>query len=596
VKRRSFFWQIIPWIFGLSVLLGPISTYVSFNKAQKVLLAQIQHSLLSQAKTMMPLILERYDRGEIAGLNQLLQPGDHPHLRLSVVAVNGEVLAETDANIDLLDNHLDRPEMAEALQGKVGTSWRYSETIKQYYYYVAVPIVKTIDQESKTIAILRLATRVHQIDELMGRLFYELIAGGVIALVIALLFGILMARYLARPLERITAELSEHADKFSEINLVARENYPREIKKLIESINSMAQSIQRRRSKILKQESELQAVFSSLTEGVLTVDTQKNIFHFNQQFERLFHIPGNQLQKGKPSEEALPIAIIQDMIAEVLEKNILLEREWHRPDLDEENHFIIKGSPLVAQNGELMGVLIVVNDLTQMKKLESHRKDFVSNVGHELRTPLTAIQGYLETIVEGKVDDEVLRKKFLTKSLNQTIRLARLVDDLFRLAQIERDGSSHDIEMSSGNVCDVIAMAIEAIQGKAAQRQMQLEHITTGPVYAPMHAGLLELAVVNLLDNAIKYSPPSGKVTIECGKKNSRVFIQICDQGPGIDPIHRPRIFERFYCIDKARSREMGGTGIGLSLVKHIALVHGGDVEVGGIMGQGSVFTLWIKA
>jgi two-component system, OmpR family, phosphate regulon sensor histidine kinase PhoR len=256
----------------------------------------------------------------------------------------------------------------------------------------------------------------------------------------------------------------------------------------------------------------------------------------------------------------------------------------------------VHGTILRGSKGGVNGVLVALHDITHLRKLENLRREFVANVSHELRTPLTSIKGFVETLLDGAMDQPGERERFLEIIGNHVNRLNTLVEDLFTLSRLEKEEANGGVERITGPVDALIRSAVEVCEPKADQKHIVLEVSCTERCTVRMNGTLLEQAVINLIDNAIKYSDASTTVHIECKRTNRDVLIEVRDQGPGIAPEHHQRLFERFYRIDKARSSKMGGTGLGLSIVKHIMNVHEGRVTVDSDIGKGSVFTLWIPA
>jgi two-component system phosphate regulon sensor histidine kinase PhoR len=235
---------------------------------------------------------------------------------------------------------------------------------------------------------------------------------------------------------------------------------------------------------------------------------------------------------------------------------------------------------------------VVFNDATQIRRLENMRRDFVANVSHEIKTPLTAIKGFVETLHQGGVDNPEEAERFLGIIMKHVDRLNSIIEDLLSLSRIEQEDQRNEITLKKGPIHKVIQTAIQVCQAKADAKHIAVELNCPPGLTAQFDATLLEQAFVNLLDNAIKFSPENSKIRIEAGSRNSEVFLRFSDQGPGIPQMHLPRLFERFYRVDKARSRKLGGTGLGLAIVKHIVRAHGGQVAVESTVGVGSTFSV----
>jgi two-component system phosphate regulon sensor histidine kinase PhoR len=247
---------------------------------------------------------------------------------------------------------------------------------------------------------------------------------------------------------------------------------------------------------------------------------------------------------------------------------------------------------LLDAAGERLGALLVINDVTQLRRLESMRSDFAANVSHEIKTPLTAIQGFVETLLHGSVESAEESRRFLQIIHKHVNRLNAIIEDLMKLAHLEQDASNVRLQMTAQPIKKIIATAIQVCREKADQKNITITVVISDTLTAVMDAELMEQAAVNLLDNAIKYSAAHSSITISAEQTKQGIQIAFQDQGAGIPKKHLPRLFERFYRVDKARSRKMGGTGLGLAIVKHIVQAHGGHIRVESIQGQGSTFTI----
>jgi two-component system phosphate regulon sensor histidine kinase PhoR len=259
---------------------------------------------------------------------------------------------------------------------------------------------------------------------------------------------------------------------------------------------------------------------------------------------------------------------------------------------DKERFLNGHGTVLRDPNEKQIGALIVLNDITRLRKLENIRREFVANVSHELRTPVTAIKGFVETLLDGKVEDSVEEERFLNIINKHTARLESIIEDLLNLSKIEREDERDEIILTEGEIIDVLSNAIEMCQDKADAKRIEIILFCPEDTIAKMDAQLLEQAMINLLDNAIKYSEQGSSISIKASQTEDELIIRVLDQGCGIDKKHLPRLFERFYRVDKARSRKLGGTGLGLAIVKHISQAHGGSVSVESIPGKGSTFRI----
>jgi two-component system phosphate regulon sensor histidine kinase PhoR len=368
---------------------------------------------------------------------------------------------------------------------------------------------------------------------------------------------------------------------------------------LAETINHMAVQIQDRYQAAVQQRNEMEAVLSSMVEGVAVVDPQERVISLNAAAGRFLGI-APAAAVGKSIQEVARNTALQRFIAGALDVGRAVQDDLtlHRPlsPTSPERYLQVQSAPLRDAVGRRIGVVIVLHDVSELRRLEGVRRDFVANVSHEIKTPVTAIKGFAETLLEGPAHAPEDAERFLQIIARQADRLHAIVNDLLTLSRVEQDAKDKRIELERSRLARVLQAAVESCQIKAEARSVRVQVTCDPQLTAPMNAPLLEQAVVNLLDNAIKYSPTPAQVQVTAEQGNAEVVVSVADHGCGIGPEHLPRLFERFYRTDKARSRELGGTGLGLAIVKHIAQAHGGRVEVQSQVGKGSTFIIHLPA
>ncbi len=343
-------------------------------------------------------------------------------------------------------------------------------------------------------------------------------------------------------------------------------------------------------SNYLKRENFLWAAFSSMVEGVLAVDKEGNVIEFNPAASNMLMLDMNA-DKGKKLEEVVKNSDLVDFIRRTMESGFPREEEIKAQGL-RERYFQLHGTSLFGEENEPIGVLVVIDDVTKLKYLERQRSEFVANVSHELRTPLTSINGFVETLLDGAIDDAKERRVFLDIILRHSKRLNSIIDDLLTLSRIEREGK---VDQTRDNIKPVLLSAIQNCEIRSKEKDIKVLLTCPEKLQALINAQLLEQAMVNLIDNAIKYSERGQNVKVFTKERITSVVICVSDEGVGIPEEHVIRVFERFYRIDKARSRKVGGTGLGLSIVKHIALAHGGSVWADSKLGVGSTFYIEVR-
>ncbi|MFA4967528.1 MAG: ATP-binding protein [Candidatus Margulisiibacteriota bacterium] len=335
------------------------------------------------------------------------------------------------------------------------------------------------------------------------------------------------------------------------------------------------------------------AILRSLTEGVLAVDEKGEIILANLAMERMFNVIEPEII-GKTVRSAIRNNEITDLMEESVKTSRTIEKELNML-FPVEGYFIALSSPIKDETGKILGAVCVIHDITEIKKLVQYRSEFVANVSHELKTPLTAIRSYIETLIGGAIDDKEHNREFLEKIDKHAVNLSALIDDLLEISSLESKkelGPFARIDMEK-----IIVRVIETVNEKSKKKSITIEKkCAADKNYVSGLEDHLYRAVLNLIDNAINYTGSGGKVEINCSREDDKLEISVSDTGIGIPAEHLPRIFERFYRVDKARSRDLGGTGLGLAIVKHVANIHNGTVLVESEEGKGTKFTLILPA
>lgn len=506
--------------------------------------------------------------------------------RITLILPDGRVIGDAKDNPADMENHRDRPEIAAALKGALGKAVRFSDTQRQSLMYLAIPVRQT----DNLLAVARVSLPLSMIDWSLHAVFRNLTLGW---LVVASLFAIvtfLLSRRISRPLEdmRLVAERIANGD------LKARMAPPdsEELGDLARTLNQMAEQLGERLNTITCQRNEQEAVLASMVEGVLAVDRNERILHLNHAAARLLDLAPEQA-RGRSIQETVRNPDLQAFIGTTLVGTGATESEIVIYG-NEERFLQLHGTALTDSTDHNIGALIVLSDITRLKRLETMRRDFVANVSHELKTPVTALKSCVETLSDTRPLDPAENTRFLAMMTRQVARMEALVEDLLSLARIEFDAERKCIALDPGLIGDVLQRAAQSFSTAAAAKSINLVVECPVKIIVPINAALLEQAVGNLLDNAIKFSANGTRIMVSGRLAGNDVEIQVTDQGPGIEKKHLPRLFERFYRVDQARSRPLGGTGLGLAIIKHIALAHRGTVTVTSEPGQGSTFTIRI--
>jgi two-component system phosphate regulon sensor histidine kinase PhoR len=496
--------------------------------------------------------------------------GSKIQTRVTLIATDGTVLADSEENIQSMENHSHRPEVVEALQGKTGKSIRFSSTTDGDMLYVAVPIEK----DGKITGVIRTSLFLKDVDNLLIKLNYR-VAGISLGIVfIALIGAFLISNSVVQPIRRLTlaARKVSSGDFSVRVFLKTKD----ELRGLADSFNRMNEEMEKMFSELGQQKEELKSIIESLQEGLLVLDKQGRVIRSNESFRKII---GNQAVEGKFYWEIMRNPRFPELL-----KKAGLEKKKFMEDLTlADKVFMCSVTPL--QGGD--GIVSTFYDITEIKNTEKIKKDFVINVSHELRTPLTAIKGYAETL--RKEVGTAPGNRYLEIVERNTERLINIVTDLLLLSGLEEKTA---LELEDIDLGGLLENVIRIFDQRLKDKQLSLV-IDAQENLPPIKADLfkLEQMLVNLLDNAVKYTD-RGKITVSLDVQDKRVRIRVRDTGIGIPKEDIPRIFERFYVVDKSRSRKSGGTGLGLSIVKHIVLLHHGTIDIESALGKGTSVTV----
>ena len=503
------------------------------------------------------------------------------HVRITLIRSDGKVLSDSHKEAALMDNHAQRPEIVQARQSGRGYSMRYSHTLHKELVYLAIPL----KEKGRTIAFLRVALPYASYRQSLRDLQRHFLFGGFFVIILTALISYFTSRRISQPLE----EIKQRAQQFAhgEFSSPLPEKGSQEIRTLVRTLNAMGKEIDRRIKTISLQRSEREAMFRSMQEGIIAVDHKERIILLNPAARNFFAISEEKPEKKKINQ-VLKHKDILEFIRHALHRKAYLEQEVTIQEFAK-RYFRFSSAPLLAENGQNLGVLIVVNDVTKLIRLDRMRQDFVANVSHELKTPITTITGYVETLRDENLD-EATRRRFLDVIARNSDRMNAIINDLLQLSRLEHGGDQ--MEKHPQRLHPILKEAVATFQKAAEKKNITLTLNSDETIRATVNGPLLSQAVTNLLDNAIKYSPEGGQVAVSLFRSQNTIRIAVKDTGVGIDPKYHQRIFQRFYRVDKARSRQLGGTGLGLSIVKHIVLAHNGFVKVESSTGRGSTFTI----
>jgi two-component system phosphate regulon sensor histidine kinase PhoR len=543
----------------------------------------MRDALRQEARLIHSLIGEDLRSARAAEANRKIRGlGPAAGRRITLVAADGKVLADSEADVSVMEPHHRRPEIAEALTSGEGVSVRHSDTVGRDLMYYAWRLP---DAEG---AVLRIAVPVAGLEEQLAPLARGLLLFAGAALAAAAVVCFVLVRRQTAPLVELTRVAERIAAGDLSVRSPIRERG--EVGALARSLNAMADSLAARVAEERKSRAEIESLLAGMGEGVIATDLQQKILLFNQSAAGLLDFDGAGASGRLLWEVVREEAVIR-AARETLESG---GRRAFQVGPVKNRHLDLSVYPWPAA-GPAEGVVIVAHDATESVRYQDLRKEFVANVSHELRTPLTMIKGFVETLRDGALADAAKGPEFLATIEKHVDQLTNLVSDLLELSRLEsREGLPRVVKV---DVAAMLRKVVEFMKPAAEKRRQELELSVNGRL--PGVAGdpdYLERAVSNLVDNAIKYSPEGGRIRLSAKSDDAHVVIEVADSGIGIPAEDVPRIFERFYRVDKSRSREMGGTGLGLSIVKHVVQVHGGAVDVESVVGKGSTFRVRLPA
>lgn len=586
-KSKKLFWKLYPTYLLISVISVVAVSWYASGSMREYFLKQTQKYLKARGH-----LLEKQIEPHLLPLNASLidsickRAGKLTDTRFTVILINGEVVGDTQENPENMDNHRNRPEVQQAIKEGAGSSFRYSSTLHQKMMYVVIPLKK----ENEIIAFIRASISISSIDETLYHIYSSIVWGGLFIALFAAVLSYLASRYVSRPIE----EIRRGAKRFTEGDLKYRlpSIETEELASLSASLNHMAGQLEEKITNSNRQQNQLQAVLTSMVEGVVAVDKEERIISVNQAAAKIFDSSTEELQ-GRLIHEVIRNRDLQGFVEKALLNEASVEQDIF---FYKNGERIINAycNPLQDTDGKQIGTLVVLYDVTHIKRLENIRKDFVANVSHEIKTPLTAINGFVETLQQGAIDNPEESRRFLQIISKHVKRLNSIVEDLLSLSRLEQKDKQQQFKLETINIQRILNSAILLCQSKADGKHIFIDLVCEEDLTAKLDPNLFEEVFVNLIDNAIKYSPEGKNINITTESNDSNILIHFKDQGVGIEKQHLDRLFERFYRVDTARSRNLGGTGLGLAIVKHIVQLHGGHITVESTPGAGSTFSIFL--
>ncbi len=584
MKKKKFLWKLYYVFSALSIIPLVILVLYASSMFNNTIITADKEVLLQRLN----LIKEKLESSEIDSVDFGKFSKRYDNLsgaRVTIIAVNGKVIADSREEPAKMDNLANRSEVIDALAGKTGISQRYSLILKEDFMYAAVPMY---NNESKIIYILRTGYPLSGVQKEASSANTALMLTVIFFSIIILVVGYLAIKNLFTPID----DIRYAAERFSKGEF-DKKIYPpqdEELKSLAENLNSMAKQLDEKLDIIGEQNNLQQVVLESMKEGVLAVDYEERILLLNETAASILSI-SDKNAIGKTLQEVVRISEIQKFFKKLLNEGNPQEAEIILQH-DKDKFLQISGTLLYDIDNKALGALVVFNDISNLKYLDTLKKDLVANVSHELRTPVTMIKGFIETLREGAINDPKNAERFLSIISKHINRLNLLIDDLLTLSRLE--DNPDEIKMENENIRILLKSVIEDYDKKANDKKIKIEINCDENLTAKINEHLIEQAIGNLVDNAIKYSDKKSNIEVGSFIQDDDLLIYVKDEGYGISEDHIPRLFERFYRIDKGRSREEGGTGLGLAIVKHIINTMNGTIDVESNSGKGTMFKVKI--
>ena len=501
--------------------------------------------------------------------------------RLTIVNMKGTVIFDSSEDFHKMDNHAGRSEIHQALQGSATQSIRYSNTLKKEMLYFAEPLF----QDGIKIAVLRTSIAVDEVSDVLAFLYLKVILFGFAIAVCCTLLSTVITRKIVLPLTRLQRGVKNFAEGNFDKQIAVASND--EFGAVVKSVNQMGQQLQNNMTEISNQNRESKAILSSMREGVLAVTEDLKIIRLNKSAANYLNV--SDFKSGTQLGLVIRNQTIMEFVKKVLQQQQFISEDCVVYGV-KEKLLHLKGTPLLNENDQVSGVVVIIHDVTHVRKLENMRQDFVANVSHELRTPIAILKSTVETLQDGAIEDEGVARRFLKILSKNTNRLGLLIEDILFLSKVEDKKSS--IQFDEANLALLIGDSISSCEAKAKSKGIVIESNVDSELCWKLNDSLIIQALINLIQNGIKYSEVEKTIQVSATVQAGKLELSVADQGFGIDPEEFDRIFERFYRVDKSHSNKIEGTGLGLSIVKHIALVHNGSVKLTSNIQEGSTFTI----
>jgi two-component system phosphate regulon sensor histidine kinase PhoR len=580
--NKTFRWRLTRNFVVITVIFLTLSLVSSYFIFKDFYMKEIEGNITDQTILAADLLTGTYMQEDTAYLQRLSDKiSSESGVRVTIVdSNNGNVLADSEFDSSFLEPHDARPEISKAIGGQIASDIRFSDTARINMLYVAVPF-----KNDTLSGVIRLAKPIDEIKKVLLKILSILLLTVVLTALAAFAVSAVAANRLSRPL----SDISEAVKDIAQGNFKRRiyKQSDQEFEQLSAAVNNMAEYLERYLNEISEVKSQLEAVLDNTVNGILMLDYEGRIKYVNPAARELLFSHKDPI--GKKHIEAISNYELLEIIDGIknhshsIKTNIILHSHGSRI-------IEINAQAISTTRGEQNdSILVVLNDITEIKHLEQVRKDFIANVTHELKTPIASISGFAETMLTEKVDTQEEFREFSQIIYNEAKRLTDLINELFELSRLE--SSKRLINLQPADINSIIEATVKLVEKKPEVKDYQIVFNKPGnPVWIKTDADSVVQIMINLLDNAVKYSEPESEIKITLDETPSEIVVSVIDKGEGISEKECSRIFERFYRTDKARSRKTGGTGLGLAIVKHLAENLGGRVGVNSKPGEGSSF------
>lgn len=574
IRARSIVSYVGIVLFILIIMFGYLSSSLSEKLSQQIT-SELRVQAALAGEFLLTTLPEELDYSSVDALVDQL--GTASTVRLTFIGTDGTVWGDTERDgnrLRSMDNHANRPEIREAMSGGEGIEQRYSNTIETQMRYLALPVIR----HGQFIGVCRVALPMGSVDTILGAVNRKLLIASIIAITVAVVLSLAMARTLIRPIRSLTEAAVQIAEgAFSSRVPVSSSG---ELGELARCFNQMAGRIHRQLNQLAQERDRVDRILANMVEGIVLLDEGSAITYANPAAISMLGLPADY--HGRHLIEFSRNPELHELLGRVAQSTEAVSVELMLAELTDREAVVT----VLALSGER---LLTIHDVSQLRQLERVRRDFVANLSHELRTPLTSIQGYAETLLDGALHDANVNQRFVGMILSQTSQMSQLISDLLDLSRLE----SGDVPLNRER-CTIAEFRGEVFSlfgATLAESQLELDwQVPENLPPVMVDRRLMTQVLINLIDNAIKYSQVGGKITVSAETGDGEIVVHLSDTGIGIPSDSIPRVFERFYRVDRGRSRQMGGTGLGLSIAKHVLRQHGGRIWVDSVLGEGATF------